>query len=100
MTTKPEAIAQIEAALLFIDLINSHEHVQVLLQIDAYSTFKKVTEPADMREVLAHIAAQDAEIARLREALEVIVQWDGAGLALCEHHFEQARASLTTKGTE
>ena len=79
MTTKPEAIAQIEAALLFIDLINSHEHVQVLLQIDAYSTFKKVTEPADMREVLAHIAAQDAEIARLREAsgdpLQGAVDW-------------------------
>ena len=34
----------------------------------------------------------------LAEALQLIVQWDGEGLALCEHHIARARAALAKAG--
>ena len=60
---------------------------------DANRSFALHASQADP-SLLADLDRQAAEIARLREALKRIVDWDASGLALTEDHIAQACAAL------
>lgn len=46
----------------------------------------------------SHLAAMDAEVAALREALQRILDWDAAGMALTDNHIAQARVAIDRAG--